>query len=84
LHGLELPHPWLQLHTDELSEQPANIELYHNMAALLGEKAAYVPAFFFCQQMLVGYASDDTTGQHELKRFGIQPIDDTRKALEER
>ena len=63
LHRLESTHTWLQLHTFELSEQSAHIELYHKMAALLGEKATYVPAFFFCQQMLVGYASDDTTGQ---------------------
>jgi len=63
LHGLDSTYPWLQLHTFELSEQSAHIELYHKMAAPLGEKAAYVPAFFFCQQMLVGYASDDTTGQ---------------------
>ncbi|HEY7711116.1 MAG TPA: hypothetical protein VIG57_13925 [Candidatus Entotheonella sp.] len=63
LHRLESTHTWLQLHTFELSEQAAHIELYHKMAALLGEKATYVPAFFFCQQMYVGYASDDTTGQ---------------------
>jgi glutaredoxin len=86
LHRLKSTHAWLRLHTFELSEQSAHIELYHKMAALSGEKATYVPAFFFCQQMFVGYASDDTTGQLLRDRLldCYQHLQEPRHAAERR
>lgn len=49
--------PWLTLHDRELSGHPENVEAYVDMAGALGREAQYVPAFLFCQQMLVGWDS---------------------------
>jgi thiol-disulfide isomerase/thioredoxin len=77
LERLQSTYDWLQIHTLELTEHPANVERYITMAALLGQEARAVPAFLFCKEMLVGFASTATTGQmleHKLlecqRRFG--------------
>ena len=61
---MDLPnqYPWLKLHALELTDNPANSQLYVAMAAALGKEAMYVPAFFYCGQMVTGYDTADTSG----------------------
>ncbi len=54
--------PWLVVHQYELTEQQENAYMYVDMAASLGQEAMYVPAFLFCETMITGYGSADTTG----------------------
>lgn len=55
--------PWLTLHSYEVSGDAANRERYQAMAAALGEEARVVPAFLFCQRMIVGFDDAETTGR---------------------
>jgi len=63
LKTLEATYPWLRLQALELTQHRAHVTLYRKMTAALGRDAASVPAFLFCNDMVVGYASDATTGQ---------------------
>ncbi|MEJ2620712.1 MAG: thioredoxin family protein, partial [Candidatus Thiodiazotropha sp.] len=65
---LALEYEWLQLDSHRLDESPQNVMLYVAMAEAMGEKAQSVPAFFFCNVMLVGFQSVETTGK-ELRRL---------------
>ncbi len=58
--ALPQAHPWLRLHAWELSESSAHGSAYVQFADALGEEAMYVPAFFYCGQMVTGY---DTAAQ---------------------
>lgn len=75
-------HPWLQVHSAELTASEANVRRYAALAASLGQPANAVPAFLFCREMMVGYESDATTGEqlrqrltacHERWRVGDKP-----------
>jgi glutaredoxin len=55
-------YPWLQLHQLELMGNRDNINLYIKMAKSLGKVAQSVPAFLFCEKMMVGYDGENTTG----------------------
>ena len=61
--------PWLALHSLELTENPANGELYASMATALGGDAMYVPGFFYCGVMSAGYGSAETTGAEIKQRL---------------
>ncbi len=63
LHSLSTTYPWLQIESLELTEHPEHVARYMAMAGALGQEASAVPAFIFCQEMLVGYATADTTGE---------------------
>jgi thiol-disulfide isomerase/thioredoxin len=65
---LALEYEWLRLDSRMLDESPQNVALYVTMAEAMGEKAQSVPAFFFCDVMLVGFGSAETTGE-ELRRL---------------
>lgn len=54
--------PWLRLHSMEVSESKANAESYVAFASLVGEQAMYVPAFFYCGQMVAGYDNAEGVG----------------------
>ncbi len=54
--------PWLKLESRQLVGNPAYQQQYLAMAAYFGEQARSVPAFFFCNAMLVGFDSAATTG----------------------
>ncbi|MCL4861936.1 MAG: thioredoxin family protein [Caldilineaceae bacterium] len=54
--------PWLVVEDREISTSTDNARLYEQLAAEVGERAQYVPAFLFCGQMIVGYDHADTTG----------------------
>ena len=57
MQDLEVEHPWLVLHSFEITEHRANAERYAAMAALLDEEARVVPGFFVCGRMLQGFDS---------------------------
>lgn len=63
LHTLATTYPWLQVESLELTDHPEHVARYVTMARALGQEATAVPAFFFCQEMLVGYATAETTGE---------------------
>jgi thiol-disulfide isomerase/thioredoxin len=63
LTELASTYPWLRLHSLELTQHQDNVARYINMAAALGREASSVPAFLFCNDMVVGYATEATTGQ---------------------
>jgi hypothetical protein len=62
IESLPATHPWLRLHAWELSESQANANGYVQFAEALGEQAMYVPAFFYCGQMITGYDTDEQMG----------------------
>jgi hypothetical protein len=60
---LALEYEWLRLDSRMLDGSPQNVALYVAMAEAMGEKAQSVPAFLFCNTMLVGFDSAQTTGE---------------------
>ncbi|HRH79758.1 MAG TPA: hypothetical protein PLW81_01785 [Thiobacillaceae bacterium] len=67
IESLPATHPWIRLHSLELTRHPENVDRYVNMAAALGEQAQSVPGFIFCGQLRVGWHSADTTGAELLR-----------------
>jgi hypothetical protein len=66
MQDLEVAHPWLALHSAEISTQRANAERYAAMAASLGEEARVVPGFFVCGVLLTGFDSAAGRGRELL------------------
>ncbi len=56
-------HPWLEIHSAEVSQSRENLEHYIEMASSLGQDASSVPAFFICGQTITGFDSPQGTGQ---------------------
>jgi len=56
-------HPWLRLHSREVSKNLDNALFYEKKAAELGETARSVPAFIFCDQMIVGFDHAEGIGR---------------------
>lgn len=55
--------PWVNVHTYEISGNAANRDLYRRMAASLKQIGGQTPAFFCCNQMILGYGSYEQTGK---------------------
>ena len=55
-------HPWLTVHSYELSESPANRDLFERTLERLGQPPTPVPAFVFCGRTVVGYHNEATSG----------------------
>ncbi len=54
---------WVDVRSVPLSEgRPEDIALFLKMTEALGTRASGVPAFLFCEQMIVGFAAAETTG----------------------
>jgi thiol-disulfide isomerase/thioredoxin len=62
LQELETQYPWLNVLYLEVSESE-NSRLFAKMADECGEVARGVPATFICGDMMIGYRSDETTGE---------------------
>jgi thiol-disulfide isomerase/thioredoxin len=60
-------YPWLKLYAFEVSENRRNMRKYRAMARSIGQRPKIVPGFLFCEQMIVGYGTEKTTGT-ELKQ----------------
>jgi len=54
---------WLILHSLEVTEFPENAMQYRQMSSYLLQKARSVPAFLFCETMLVGYDMGGTMAE---------------------
>jgi len=63
VEALPTRHPWLLLHSRNLSADPEAVADYVAMAESLGQKASSVPAFVFCGRMEVGFDRPETTGR---------------------
>jgi thiol-disulfide isomerase/thioredoxin len=63
VEGLAQRYAWLNLHSHDLVNNQANVNLYVTMAKQLGMTPNAVPAFIFCGQMQVGFDSAATTGK---------------------
>ncbi len=61
--ALEKAYPWLKLHSLELSGHQENVKTFIDMAAMFGNDARSVPTFMFCENILSGYDSKETSGQ---------------------
>ena len=57
-------YEWLELNSYEITESRENAALYRTLAEELGEKKFAVPAFMFCEQIVIGYLDEQTTGEH--------------------
>ncbi|MZH02495.1 MAG: hypothetical protein F3745_03605, partial [Nitrospinae bacterium] len=55
-------YEWLELNSYEISESRENADLYKIFAEMVGEKKFAVPAFLFCEQIMIGYRDEQTTG----------------------
>ena len=63
VEDLAVMEPWLELKSYELTSEPANAQLYVDVAASLGLTATSVPAFAFCETLFTGFDDTDTTGR---------------------
>lgn len=59
----------VRLHSLRIDGQPENIQVYQKLAQAIGREARSVPAFIFCDQMLVGW--DDNGVVEQSLRDGL-------------
>ncbi len=76
-------HPWLKVRRYELNQYPPNLTFYQKMADKLGRPAGQTPAFFFCNQMVLGYVSDEQSGR-QIEANLIRCYEHLKKQLEEK
>lgn len=62
LESLSRSHDWLEIRSYELSEHPENAERFLEMAKQMGRERLGVPAFAFCNQLIIGFDETETTG----------------------
>jgi thiol-disulfide isomerase/thioredoxin len=62
-------HGWIRLHDHELSENPANVERFIELAKSLGEEAQAVPTLIYCGRMEVGWEDRPTAANAFLSRL---------------
>ncbi|MBK8010303.1 MAG: hypothetical protein IPK13_03085 [Deltaproteobacteria bacterium] len=55
--------PWLDLHSYDLSQDPAARLLYARLAEAVGQPANSVPAVLFCKTMRVGFDRPESAGK---------------------
>jgi len=63
INQLPKTYPWLTLKSYDLVGSKENNQRYLQMAEPLQQTANSVPAFIFCNQMMVGYERAETTGK---------------------
>lgn len=61
---LSQSYDWLELNSYEISENPRSAALYRTLAEKSNEDKFAVPAFLFCEQVVIGYLDEKTTGAH--------------------
>jgi len=64
INKLAQTYEWLELNSYEITESRENAALYRTLAEELGENKFAVPAFMFCEQIVIGYLDEQTTGEH--------------------
>ena len=63
LDRLESQYEWLKINDFEISKNESNAKLYMKKASDCGKQASSVPATFICGEMIVGYGSDEFSGE---------------------
>jgi thiol-disulfide isomerase/thioredoxin len=63
INELAQSYDWLELNSYEISENRKNAEYFMDLSKSLGNERFAVPAFMFCDQIVVGYVNDQTTGE---------------------
>lgn len=63
MEGLAQRYSWLKLHSHDLIDNQANVNLYVKLAQQLNVTPNAVPAFIFCGQIQLGFNSATTTGK---------------------
>ena len=63
IETLAAKYPWLKVNSYDLIDHPDNVRRYLEMTEALNAAANSVPAFIFCDQMLVGYDKPTGIGQ---------------------
>ena len=69
IQNLSKNYPWLIVRSYDLVENKINQKLYVQMAELVKQSANSVPAFIFCNQMIVGYDKANTSGKELEKKL---------------
>jgi thiol-disulfide isomerase/thioredoxin len=65
VEALAAKHPWLVLHSLEVTADPAAARQYAETAEALGQHAQYVPGFAYCGRLDQGFPGRDVL-EHEL------------------
>ena len=53
---------WLELNSYEISENPESAALFKTLSEKMGDSNFAVPAFLFCEEAVIGYLDEKTTG----------------------
>jgi thiol-disulfide isomerase/thioredoxin len=61
--ALAQSYDWLEVNSYEITERRENAALYRTLAEEVGENKFAVPAFIFCEQIVIGYLDEQTTGE---------------------
>lgn len=59
VEALATDHPWLVLHSLEVTADPTAARQYAETAEALGQRAQYVPGFAYCERLHQGYPGRD-------------------------
>lgn len=63
INNLSKTYPWLTVHSYDLIGNKTNQKLYVQMAEQVNQSANSIPAFIFCNQMIVGYDKAESSGK---------------------
>ena len=69
INKLPQTYPWLTLKSYDLIGNKSNQQRYVLMAERLDQSATSVPAFIFCNQIIVGYGDENTTGKELVEKL---------------
>ncbi|MFN4325136.1 MAG: thioredoxin family protein [Azonexus sp.] len=69
LRQMAAEHPWLRLHDYEITQSPANLQRFQEMAQAHGETAQAVPTLFYCGHKEVGWPDGAAQQAALLGRF---------------
>jgi len=90
INSLATNYPWLTIKSYDLVGNKENQQRYVKMAGELHQPANSVPAFIFCDQIIVGFGQNNTTGKeleqklldcHHQKNNPQAPRDETFNVL---
>ncbi|MES9844845.1 MAG: hypothetical protein ABW162_07320 [Candidatus Sedimenticola sp. PURPLELP] len=61
-------HPWLRVHSLEITQSHDNLIRYQEIASAVGQTARSVPAFFVCGTPFIGWDEPESIGRMLLER----------------
>ncbi len=79
IEALPGDHPWLRVHSMELTQFPEHRQRFQQMATALEVTASSVPAFFLCKRQFVGW--DDAGGMGRILVESASQCRDGTQAL---